>query len=360
MATHSTNAKSVTLFCAIYALVLSTLLLPTKVSSQSVISKGDTSSNRLSNVAKANWRPQHNEIAITFGESSDIIIVDGSTLVEKRILKSPAKVAPSLGVSDFAWSPNGYYLASAFEDDNLDIWSVGDPKATSLLSIQYKGRTPSLSWSADSTKIAVAWGDDENRRILIYDAATGTLLQTLQDDKNRFKWVMWSPDGKYLLSYTSTNIHLEDWQHRYILWDAQTYQKVKQFGDTIGSENSPERTAVWSPDSAMVVGTDKIDASGAKSLWLYDMASGELSRPFKFTGKTGIFFTMAWSPDGLYIAACAESQRVVYVWNTITKALVATLGPFSNGAGSLSWRSDSQRLAVVAGTLQFWDVPIAG
>jgi WD40 repeat protein len=59
----------------------------------------------------------------------------------------------------------------------------------------------SLDWSPDGTRIAGGGGDDD---ITIWDASTGTVVNTLTGHTSVIYSVAWSPDGSKLLSGTAS------------------------------------------------------------------------------------------------------------------------------------------------------------
>lgn len=300
-------------------------------------------------IRRALWRPGRSQLAVTYFESSDLAIVDATTGNVQYVLKTPSKVAPALGVTDLAWSANGQFLASAFEDNAINIWDLSSDTPAKPLVINHEGRAPFISWSADGSKLASAWGNDD-RQILIWDAKTGALLKVLDDASSRFNWVLWSPNGKILATST--------WNDGLKLWDAQSYQVIASLGENTIQAVSPFRSASWSPDSKTLADIDCFNSSGGCLIWTWDVVSGEIATPFHYE-PPGVLRTapLRWSPNGKYLAASDESRQVVYIWDTTTKTLIETLDGFPDSVTSLSWSSDSRLLATTANAIKLWHIP---
>ncbi len=300
-----------------------------------------------SSVTRALWRPHKNQLAVTYSESSDIGLVDAVTQTVQYILHTPSKVAPALGITDLAWSPDGRFLASAFEDQVINIWDLSNNVPTQPLVIHHIGRAPALAWSPTNDELASAWGDDEHRQILIWDTHTGSLIRTLEDDTNRFKWVLWSPDNRFLITYS--------WDGRLEAWDSHSYQVVSMLPNA-GLERSPNRQAILNPDGDLLVGTDCSNPSGGCILWMWNLTTRQMSTPFQYPGSSFLSATPRWSADGKFLAVSDESKQVVYIWNTKTARLIETIAGFKNSVGYLSWSSSGEQLATSDGTIGIWRI----
>jgi eukaryotic-like serine/threonine-protein kinase len=62
-----------------------------------------------------------------------------------------------------------------------------------------------------------------------------------------------------------------------------------------------------------------------------------------FAGHTYAVQTLAWSPDGKYIASAGD-DKVVHVWDAITGQIVCSYYGHAKGLWSLSWSPDSRSL----------------
>jgi len=303
-------------------------------------------------ISFALWRPQHSQLALSYFNSTDVTIVDVTTNQIQYTLKASLSAAPALGISDISWSSNGELLATAFEDKIINIWDLRGDFPKRLLNISYDGRAPALSWSPDGQRIAVAWGNDDSRRILVWDVTNGMLLKTIDDGVNQFKWVLWSPDGQYLVTNT--------WDGHYKLWNAQTYEPVLELPDKTGSERSSRRLATWNANGTILAGINCLGPGGSCIIWIFNIETHAFSEPFNY-GYTSSLSSAAlsWSPDSKFLVASDESRQTVYIWDVVSKALFVTLNKFDAPVTSTSWSSNSQQLVVSDGNVHFWSTSIA-
>jgi WD40 repeat protein len=160
--------------------------------------------------------------------------------------------------------------------------------------------------------------------------------------------VAFSPDGKLLASGSD--------DQSIILWDlAQGKPRAVLEG---------HRTSIWnlafSPDGKTLASGIGQPSSDRPSGWdfnikLWDVETGRLRR--SLVGANSNVFSMAYSPDGRYLAACHNaSNDNVKIWDVATGRLLGS--PTRGGHGqALAFSNDGKLLAVANGgtDVELWE-----
>jgi WD40 repeat protein len=317
-------------------------------------------------------------------------------------LPLPGQVmAADLGASlkDVRWSPDGTKIATLDADDNLRIWrvSIGLP----LPYVALKATT--FDWSPDGRELITAY----DTSMVSWDAASGMILRRyppfaadeaplflraasvgnqlalltannhllVMNYKNGARTdtqtlavplaqVDWSPDGKSLIAVFNHSV----WHWRDGKVDTQS-----RTNDTIWY------SAHWSPDGQQVVMTgEAINTSfhtpmaagfGAFDGGIFDSELGlasewsnELMPAQSQSVVSSRSFQAQWSPDGTRIMAFISGGRVLYMLGRTSDGALppSYVDPFMEGVTAAQWSPDSQRIALVSGSmLLFWS-PDAG
>src|SRR5262245_58038359 len=130
-----------------------------------------------------------------------------------------------------------------------------------------------LSGGADSHFYGVA-----DKRLKLWEVATGKELRTFKGRSNIVQAVAFSPDSHTALSGSDDNTLK--------LWDVASGQQLRSFtADTISS-------VALSPDGRAAL------SGGGRTLKLWEVASGQELRTFTSTGPSGLVQSVAFSPDG--------------------------------------------------------------
>ena len=93
-------------------------------------------------------------------------------------------------VQAIAWSPNSKRIASASNDQTVQLWDVTDGGNAYI----YRGHSDqvwAVAWSPDGTRIASGSFDDTMQ---VWRASDGKLVHSSQDGSQVVS-VIWSPDG---------------------------------------------------------------------------------------------------------------------------------------------------------------------
>jgi WD40 repeat protein len=166
--------------------------------------------------------------------------------------------------------------------------------------------------------------------------------------------VVWSPDGKTLASGDSLNIS------PIILWDSQTGKQIL----TLPTGDIPLYLGglTFSPDGSLLMAggslmnpTNGLD-NGVLILW--NVNTGERVNVLTAGISSQRIMSIAWSPDGHWLAAGTYSGRIV-LWDMLAFQPVASLDGHTDQVLGLGWSDDSTLLASnsMDGTVLIWKLP---
>src|SRR5262249_19469852 len=177
---------------------------------------------------------------------------------------------------------------------------------------QFKGNTDqvlSVAFDKDGRRCASGGFD---KTIRIWDVQTGKELQKLEGHKDIVFTVVFSPDGKYLMSTSGGDRQDGKWSegqdHSMRLWDLKTGKEVRQFG----TPKDWVLCAEFSPDGTLA-------ASGTRNkdpiVRLWDVATGKELKQLK--GHTSGIRSVSFSPDGKTLASAGYDYRI-RLWDVET------------------------------------------
>ncbi len=177
-----------------------------------------------------------------------------------------------------------------------------------------------------------------------WEAASGALLQTLNEHTGPVFSVSWSPNGKILASAG------HDAQIR--LWAAAGNESPRRLPapiQTLGGHTSPVRGLAFSPD-----GRTLASASWDKTVKWWDVQSGTQKESIPIQAHIE---GLAWSPDGRYLAS-GELDRAFWVWDTEHHKQRTTFYGTIAPVRALAFSPDSSTLdtACENGSMQVWDM----
>jgi WD40 repeat protein len=156
--------------------------------------------------------------------------------------------------------------------------------------------------------------------------------------------VAWSPDGRFALSGSGTNVRL---------WDITT-------GDCLRTFNHPAEVSsvAWSPDGRFALSAcgglvASLIGKRDKNLRLWDISSGDCLR--KLEGHTAGVNAVAWSPDGRF-ALSGGDDGTIRLWAVATGRCLYSLGAHTTAVNGVAWNT-SGHFALSRtdeGTLSLW------
>src|SRR4030095_7547588 len=120
-------------------------------------------------------------------------------------------------VMNVRFTPDGNALVSNAFDGTIIVWNVDAPRQRALLR-GHQGGVRTVSVSSDAAMFATG-GDD--RTVRLWELPGGRERAVLKEHRGRLKAVAFSPDGRILASGS-------DDDRRILLWDVATGRKLKE------------------------------------------------------------------------------------------------------------------------------------
>ncbi len=230
-------------------------------------------------------------------------------------------------VQDMAFSPDGRMLAVAgLRSGMVRVWDAESGELIRVLAC-YQGYPHNnllftLAWSRDSRLLATGglWGTE------IWQISSGRKLRSWRS--SHVESLGWSPDGRILAEGTRGGLFLRD------LVSGDVLRKLE------GHQGSVT-CVVWSPDGKRLVSGGYDD----KTVRFWDAYSGQLEHTFEKAEET--IRDVAWSPDGRVVAASTDFQT--YFLDATTGGPLNTHTSRSLGSPSLAWSADGK--TVFGGTI---------
>jgi WD40 repeat protein len=223
----------------------------------------------------------------------------------------------------------------AASNDWVRIWDV-EPDATLPILRGHTAAIYPLAYSPDGRwLVSGSW----DRTVRVLDAATGETCATLFHDR-RVEGLAFGPDGTWLLTACNEDKHLH-------VWDVATARVLKE----IPYETNFSVSVTVSPDGTRAAVEDFNWYSRDQRITVIDMAAGKSM----FTTK-GV--SLAYSPDGRWLAATSEDARTVLLRDARTNETTARFSGHEKGVTKAAFSPDSRFLASCSDdrTVRLWQI----
>ncbi|HEV3259802.1 MAG TPA: WD40 repeat domain-containing protein [Gemmataceae bacterium] len=220
-------------------------------------------------------------------------------------------------VDSVAFSPDGKRLAAASYDRKIHLWDPATGKEV-LQLVGHQDRVYSVAFSPDGKRLASASMD---RTVRLWDAATGKEIRLLTGHENTVLSVAFSPDGKVLASGSV------DGTVR--LWRAETGTEAQCLRGHSGQVGS----VAFSPDG-------KVLASGSMdcTVRLWQTATGKAL--YQIQGENPLA-SVAFAPDG----KTGASGGSIRLWSVATGRQLQWFAAHNNYVNGVAFSPDGRTLA---------------
>ena len=202
-----------------------------------------------------------------------------------------------------SWSPTAaglaYSIASGGNDDMVRIWR-SDTGSDIGVFTKHTDRVRAVAWSPRGKYIASA-GDDQTVQVWEPGDLDGNIAPdvTYTHHKDSVRTVAWSPDGKYVASAGA---------------DATVQVWYGLRGDdpliTYSGHNAVINALAWSPDGQRIASASD---DGTVQVWNARSGKQELSYHGHSINAINAVYGISWSPQGKLIAS-ASADKTVQIW----------------------------------------------
>ncbi len=213
-----------------------------------------------------------------------------------------------------------------------------------------KGGLLAVAYSPDGGRVA-AGGHD--KKIWVWDGASGLLLQTFSGHTGAILALAFSPDGRRLASAGQDGMVMREGEARapekentLRLWEIDTGREISTFQRLL----MPAGGVAFGAD-----GNTLVTGSGDHTVELWDISKGTVAR--KLRGHTQLVSAVARSADGRLLAS-GGADHTARIWELASGRALQTLSGHSDWVFAVAFSPDGRTLASGGQdqTVKLWEV----
>ncbi len=250
------------------------------------------------------------------------------------------------GINSMSISPDGTALALALavRDGVVKVWEPATGKFRGDLRGHHDEVTR-VVWSRDGKSLLTASRD----QTACLWSSTGALLRTFRGHVGDVEAAAFSPDGQKVVSASD--------DQTVILWNVDGGQPCDMLTDT--PVDGWVSGLAFTPDASQVIGTGSCDGAGDSYeafLTDWNLADGNRPLPLQTSSRSGV--ALAFSPDGrqMVIGESSPPQSTVKsrarIWSLDPPRVLATVPKLVGSVYSVAYANNGQMLAVGTGDVE--------
>lgn len=243
--------------------------------------------------------------------------------------------AADYGASSVAFSPDGQLALVGTWEGTVALWQVAEAQPVRFLQSvaamnKFDLAVTDVAFAPDGQRVAGAIND----HVFVWEAMTGDLLQVLTHTSD-ITQIAFAPDSQRLAVGTA--------EHGLYVWD------VSQGTLAWSADDQRVSSVAFAPD-----GQTLASSADTGLIHLWHAATGTLKQTI--IGPETVMHDLAFSPDGLVLAAVSTINDRVWLWGVRDGRLLNYLR--GGGKGSVGFSPDGTLLLAGAeGTIMLWGVP---
>jgi eukaryotic-like serine/threonine-protein kinase len=188
-----------------------------------------------------------------------------------------------------------------------------------------------IAWSRDSQQIV-----SSANNIQLWDATTGKLERIYSAGRAPgIEAMAWSPDNRYIAASMYTQLSL---------LETSTGKNVFSIYPAPGTDSG--NAVAWSPDSQMIASFTKDLSAPMPTIKIWNAMTGVIRMTYK--GHTADVISIAWSPDGKWIASSQgffDTKGEVHIWEAATGRLQLIYPGHPEQVIAVAWSPDGKSIA---------------